>query len=130
LILLIVNHMVLVNLVYWVRWPKHPLLEKSERSKELLSLIYTDVCGLINICVIGGYTCFITFTDDHSRYNYLYLMKYKSASFESFKEFRMKWKINWKKYYDTSIWLRWWILELWISTLSKREWDSLTMDTS
>jgi hypothetical protein len=72
-------------------------LEKSERSKELLSLIYTDVCGLINICVIGGYTCFITFTDDHSRYSYMDLMKYKSASFERFKEFRNDVKNKLKK---------------------------------
>jgi hypothetical protein len=69
---------------------KTSFIEKSKRSKELLGLIYTNVCGLIKICVICGYTCFIAFTDDHSRYSYMYLMKYKSASFERFKEFRMK----------------------------------------
>ena len=42
----------------------------------------------MNVCVIGGYTYFITFIDDHSRYSYVYLMKYKSESFERFKEFR------------------------------------------
>jgi flavin-dependent dehydrogenase len=40
------------------------------------------------ISVIGGYTYFITFTDDHSRYGYVYLMKHKSESFKRFKEFR------------------------------------------
>jgi DUF971 family protein len=40
------------------------------------------------ICAIGGYIYFITFTDDHSRYDYVYLMKYKFESFERFKEFR------------------------------------------
>ncbi|KAL6344314.1 hypothetical protein AAG906_037888 [Vitis piasezkii] len=36
----------------------------------------------------GGYSYFITFTDDMSRYGFLYLMKHKSESFEMFKRFR------------------------------------------
>ena len=36
----------------------------------------------------GGYLYFITFIDDYSRYGYIYLMKYKSETFEKFKEFR------------------------------------------
>ena len=36
----------------------------------------------------GGYEYFITFTDDYSRFGYLYLMKWKSKAFEKFKEFR------------------------------------------
>eukprot|EP00257_Ricinus_communis_P017102 XP_015575458.1 uncharacterized protein LOC107261346 [Ricinus communis] len=36
----------------------------------------------------GDYTYIITFTDDLSRYRYLYLMRYKSESFEKFKEFK------------------------------------------
>ncbi|KAM1557067.1 hypothetical protein ACFX10_040537 [Malus domestica] len=36
----------------------------------------------------GGFSDYITFTDDHSRFGYVYLMKYKSESFERFKEFK------------------------------------------
>ena len=36
----------------------------------------------------GGFIYIITFTDDFSHYEYLYLMKYKSEAFEKFKEFR------------------------------------------
>ena len=36
----------------------------------------------------GGYEYFITFTDDYSRFGYVYLMKWKSETFEKFKEFR------------------------------------------
>ena len=36
----------------------------------------------------GGYFYFITFTDDLSRYGYVYLMKHKSESFEMSKLFR------------------------------------------
>ena len=35
----------------------------------------------------GGYHYFLTFTDDLSRYGYIYLMKHKSETFEKFKEF-------------------------------------------
>ena len=36
----------------------------------------------------GGYEYFITFTNDYSRFGYAYLMKWKSETFEKFKEFR------------------------------------------
>ena len=36
----------------------------------------------------GGYLYLVTFIDDNSRYGYVYLMKYKSKTFEKFKEFR------------------------------------------
>ena len=36
----------------------------------------------------GGYRYVLTFTDDLSRYGYVYLMKHKSETFEKFKEFQ------------------------------------------
>src|SRR6185295_15394879 len=36
----------------------------------------------------GGFQYFITFTDDFSRYGYIYLMRHKSELFEKFKEFQ------------------------------------------
>ena len=36
----------------------------------------------------GGYEYIVTFTDDYSRYSYVYLMKRKSEAFEIFKKFR------------------------------------------
>jgi hypothetical protein len=35
----------------------------------------------------NGYRHFVTFTDELSRYGYIYLMKHKSETFEKFKEF-------------------------------------------
>jgi hypothetical protein len=32
----------------------------------------------------GGFQYFVTFTDDFSRYGYIYLMSHKSESFEKF----------------------------------------------
>jgi hypothetical protein len=35
----------------------------------------------------GGFQYFITFTDDFSRYGYIYQMRHESESFEKFKGF-------------------------------------------
>ena len=67
---------------------KAPFTKKGERSKELLGLIHTDVCGPFSTSARGGFRYFITFTDDFSRYGYVFLMKYKSEAFEKFKEFK------------------------------------------
>src|SRR5665213_3097123 len=36
----------------------------------------------------GSYRYFVTFTDDYSRYGYIYLMRAKAETFEKFKEFQ------------------------------------------
>ena len=43
---------------------------------------------LFDVPTRGNYVYFIIFTDDMSRYGYMFLMKYKSEAFEKFKEFR------------------------------------------
>ena len=42
----------------------------------------------MNVEARGGYRYFLTFTDDLSRYGYIYLMKHRSQTFEKFKEFQ------------------------------------------
>ena len=54
----------------------------------MLELVHSDVYGPMSIQVRDGYEYFITFTDDYSRFGYVYLMKQKSKSFEKFKEFK------------------------------------------
>ena len=58
-----------------------------ERATDLLEIIHTDVCGPMSVEARGGNRYFLTFTDDLSRYGYIYLMKHKSKTFEKFKEF-------------------------------------------
>ncbi|KAM1027855.1 hypothetical protein ACFX2A_041564 [Malus domestica] len=67
---------------------KSPFTGKGERATEILGLIHTDVCGPMSTTSRGGFSYYITFTDDHSRFGYVYLMKYKSESFERFIEFK------------------------------------------
>ena len=44
-----------------------------ERASDLLELIHTDVYGPMSSITRGGFQYFITFTDDLSRYSYVYL---------------------------------------------------------
>ena len=60
----------------------------NERASDLLGLIHSDVCGPLNVHARGDFLYFITFTNDFSRYGYVYLMRHKSESFEKFKEFK------------------------------------------
>ena len=60
----------------------------GNRLNALLEFVHFDVCRAINIRARGGYEYFITFTNVHSRYEYMYLMQHKSEAFEKFKEFR------------------------------------------
>ncbi|KAL0394696.1 UNVERIFIED_CONTAM: Retrovirus-related Pol polyprotein from transposon TNT 1-94 [Sesamum latifolium] len=54
---------------------KKPFVGQSTLANGLLNLIHTDVCGPLNIPTRGGYSYFITFTDDNSRYRYVYLIR-------------------------------------------------------
>ena len=67
---------------------KTPFTGHPERAGELLEIIHSDVCGPMNTAAWGVYFYFVTFTDDLSRYGYIYLMKHKSETFEKFKEFQ------------------------------------------
>ncbi|KAK8690248.1 hypothetical protein V6N13_088949 [Hibiscus sabdariffa] len=67
---------------------KAPFSGKGERASDLLGLIHSDVCGPMNTQARGGFQYFITFTDDFSRYGYIYLMRLKSEALEKFKEFK------------------------------------------
>ncbi|KAL0373268.1 UNVERIFIED_CONTAM: hypothetical protein Sradi_3242500 [Sesamum radiatum] len=60
---------------------KKPFVGQSTNANVLLDLVHTDICGRLSISVRGGFSYFITFTDDHSRYGYVYLMRYKSEAF-------------------------------------------------
>jgi hypothetical protein len=66
---------------------KAPFNKVNERATKLLVLVHTDVCGPIGTSVRGGYLYFIIFTDDCSRYDYMFLLRHKSKSLERFKEF-------------------------------------------
>ncbi|GKD38641.1 retrotransposon protein, putative, ty1-copia subclass, partial [Tanacetum coccineum] len=54
----------------------------------LLDLVHTDVCGPFRSATKDGNRYYVMFTDDFSRYGYVYLIKHKSDTFEVFKRYQ------------------------------------------
>nr|GEU62651.1 hypothetical protein [Tanacetum cinerariifolium] len=67
---------------------RKPYSHQVERAKDLLGLIHTDVCCPFKIVSRQRASYFVTFTDDFSRYGYVYLLKHKHEVFETFKVFQ------------------------------------------
>jgi len=59
----------------------------ATRSTQLLEIIHTDVCGPFDVPSFGGERYFITFTDDFSRYGFVYLLKEKSQAVNALEVF-------------------------------------------
>ena len=59
---------------------KTPFSGIMERTTNLLEIIRTDECSPMSVEARGRYRYFLTFTDDLSRYGYIY----KSETFEKF----------------------------------------------
>ena len=74
---------------------KRPFNAKGRRAQELLELVHTDVCSPMSTPAKGDYEYFITFTDDYSKYGYVYLMRRKSEPLKSSKSLGLKLRINW-----------------------------------
>ena len=67
---------------------KSPFIEHRDRVTELLGLVHTDVCGPMKTQAREGYSFFITFINDLSRFGHVYLMKHKSEAFDKFKKYQ------------------------------------------
>ena len=63
---------------------------KRWKSSDLLEIVHYDICGSLRIKTHRGMKYFVTFTDDYSKYGYIYLLKYKSKAIEKFKEFKLE----------------------------------------
>ena len=63
---------------------KTPFSRYEERANELLALVHIDICGSMTTQTRGGYSYFITFMKDLSRFEYVYLIKYKFEVFDKF----------------------------------------------
>jgi hypothetical protein len=62
--------------------------KNTKRSVGTLEIIHTDICGPFPMKSVGGYDSFITFTDDYSRYGYIYPIKERLEVLDIFKIFK------------------------------------------
>ena len=63
---------------------------KGNRATVQLELVHIDIYGPMNVQARCRYEYFITFTNDYSRYGYIYLMHHKSEGFDKVQEFKAK----------------------------------------
>ena len=68
------------------RVPPRPL--DRIRAKRRLEIIYSDVCGPVNVSSLTGQRYLITFTDDYSCCSQTLFKKQKSEALEKFKQYR------------------------------------------
>ena len=59
----------------------------SERKSNILDLVYSDVCGPLEIESIGGNQYIATFIDDASKKLWVYILRTKDQVFQVFKKF-------------------------------------------
>ena len=71
------NHLKNACLVFSARWQEYLFRIKSEKAKELLWLIHSDVCSRFRHESRKDASYFIIFMNDFSRYGYVYLLKHK-----------------------------------------------------
>ena len=67
---------------------KTPKPLEEIRAKRRLEMVYSDVCGPMSVQTATGKRYLITFTDDYSRYSFVFFMAKKSESFAMFMQFQ------------------------------------------
>ena len=68
-----------------------------KRSVGILEIVHTDICGPFPAKSVDGYNSFITFTDDYSRFGYVYPIKERSEALDKFKIFKAEAENLWIK---------------------------------
>jgi hypothetical protein len=67
---------------------KKPFPSSNNRSKEILDLIHSDVCGPMPVKSLGGSLYYVIFIYYYSRKTWLYLLKTNDEVFNKFQEFK------------------------------------------
>jgi hypothetical protein len=67
---------------------KNPFPKRDRKTKGVLELIHSDVCGPMPSSSISGYVYYVSFIDDYSRKTWIYFLKSKDEVFSKFKEFK------------------------------------------
>lgn len=65
-----------------------PFPQSSTKSKDLLELVHTDVCGPMENLSLGMAKYYLLFVDDFSRMCFVFFLKSKHETFKHFKDFK------------------------------------------
>ena len=69
---------------------KQSFPKSDHKSKSILELIHTDLCGPMSVPSLNGCFFYIIFIDDYSRRTWIYFLKQKESTevLAKFKEFK------------------------------------------
>jgi transposase InsO family protein len=70
------------------KYTKTTFPNSDNRTRGILDLIHSDICGPMSSVSLSGYEYYVTFIDDHSRKTWIYFMKTKDKVFSRFQEFK------------------------------------------
>ncbi|KAH9291809.1 hypothetical protein KI387_043002 [Taxus chinensis] len=70
------------------KFAKASFPRSDNRSKGVLDLVHSDVCGPMSTKSLRGYVYYVTFIDDFSRKTWIYFLKTKDEVFSHFQEFK------------------------------------------
>eukprot|EP00253_Pinus_taeda_P029346 PITA_29346 len=60
----------------------------SQRKTSNILLVHSDISGMMPMNSLGGYSYYLTFTDDYSRKTWIYFLKNKDEVFSWFRHFK------------------------------------------
>jgi len=63
-----------------------PPKQSTNREKQVLGLIHSDICSLMNTELLDSAKYFVTFIDDYSRYTETVLLRNRSNVLQAFKK--------------------------------------------
>jgi hypothetical protein len=69
------------------KYAQRPFPLSEHRSKGVLDLIHSDVCGSMSVELVGGTKYFVLFINDYSRNTWIYFLKTKDELFNRVQEF-------------------------------------------
>lgn len=71
---------------------KRQFHSSESRSKEILDLVHSDLCGPMSIASLSGFSYYVTFIDDYSRKTWIYFLRSKESDevLGRFKEFKVQ----------------------------------------
>ena len=87
---------------------KNPFLKGETKTKGMLELILSDVCGPIPSTYLSGYEYYVTFIDDYSRKTWIYFLKTKDEVFRKFKELKSLIRESFRKKNQDTQNIQWW----------------------
>jgi hypothetical protein len=70
------------------KYARRPFPPSKHRSKWVLDLMHSDVCGPMSVESVSGFEYFVLFIDDYFRKTWIYFLKAKDEVFDKFQEFR------------------------------------------